>query len=184
MVRTTSRRNHPLQAILKGSRAVSLKPSVVVLDPPILDPFDPDHSVTKVNEEKSAFKMVENFPPQKDSRRLLILLYTLKYIKKKKNFKKIENLSNPVSVKADIKQKILQRINASPSRKHNLSIVLKGLGCGMQRKKRRRLESGGIAARYLIPFSARLSKHRIRRLEHVRRAKTGYARIGNKCEAI
>lgn len=86
MVRTTSRRNHPLQAILKGSRAVSLKPSVVVLDPPILDPFDPDHSVTKVNEEKSAFKMVENFPSQKDSRRLLILLYTLKYIKKKKEF--------------------------------------------------------------------------------------------------
>lgn len=69
-------------------------------------------------------------------------------------------------------------MNASTNRKHN-RFQQRWIGVWHGKKRRRLLEGGGdaaIAARYLIPFSARLSKHRIKRLEHVRRAKTGYTR--------
>lgn len=82
-------------------------------------------------------------------------------------------MPNPF-IEADIKKKkkILQRKhNRFQHRSQRIGVWHGGKDGGYSKV-------GGCAARYLIPFSARLSKHRIRRLEHVRRAKTGYTRIG------
>lgn len=161
MVRTTSRRNHhPLQVILKEeNRAVSLKIfyCYLILLSWIL--FTQSRKSTKKNLLSKIFLV------EKIIRRLLIPYYSKVYTfqkKKKKDFKKIENLPNPVSrlsVKADIKRRkiyqrslgtILQRRESSSTRKIDIIQSIRasfstdwGVACATKKTRYSRVEGCG-----------------------------------------